>query len=549
MSQKCCSAGAKKPRKTALPSSMKQKPIHPRIRLSLFPNVPPYIRFSNTSSPSLPGRMRSVLKWKYSDVMPNIVRNIVRNTGFHIMDESSTWTGVWGNQIKSTIYRKLLDHQKYNHFPGTVEIGRKDYLCRNVQRMMSKHGGKQFQIMPQSFILPREREQFLRSYNEGEKNQLWIVKPPASYRGDGIKIVHKKSQVPRCTPIIVQKYIENPYLINSMKFDLRLYVLVTSINPLRIYLYDDGLVRFASQKYSTDLRTVANRFVHLTNYCINVQNVKFKVESDVNAPKGHKWTLRTLWRYLREDRNVDVDRVKSQLNDLIIKTLICGENGISKCIADHLPSRYNAYEVFGFDVLLDANLQPWLLEVNISPSLRSSTAVDVAVKQPLMSDILNIVGFHIPSNKNMKSHHLHTELGQPPVSRLYHDSRLYSVSLSFNEKYKQYTYANKIKREEYLEPILESLSPSDVRMLVAYEDEQARCGSFDKIFPTRDTHKYLKYFEKIRYYDQLLDAWEHKYANNRQRAIDILRPLCEKGTHLRTFRKFPKIRPSSKIKL
>jgi tubulin polyglutamylase TTLL4 len=69
---------------------------------------------------------------------------------------------------------------------------------------------------------------------------------PASARGTGIKVVHRWAQIPKKRPLVVQKYISQPYLINGSKFDLRLYVLLTSINPLRIYIYDDGLVRFAS---------------------------------------------------------------------------------------------------------------------------------------------------------------------------------------------------------------------------------------------------------------------------------------------------------------
>lgn len=77
-------------------------------------------------------------------------------------------------------------------------------------------------------------------------------------------------EVPRgagSAPCLVQQYIQNPLLIDGYKWDLRIYVAVTSINPLRIYVYEEGLCRFASEKYDTsDLKNV---FSHLTNYSIN----------------------------------------------------------------------------------------------------------------------------------------------------------------------------------------------------------------------------------------------------------------------------------------
>jgi hypothetical protein len=69
--------------------------------------------------------------------------------------------------------------------------------------------------------------------------------------------------------------VARPYLINGTKFDLRLYVLLTSVNPLRIYLYDDGLVRFASNKYTNDSSSVSDVFMHLTNYSINKVREKY----------------------------------------------------------------------------------------------------------------------------------------------------------------------------------------------------------------------------------------------------------------------------------
>jgi hypothetical protein len=70
---------------------------------------------------------------------------------------------------------------------------------------------------------------------------------------------------------VVQHYIERPHLINNKKYDMRIYVAVTSFDPLRIYVYEEGLCRFATHDYKevkgpNRHKQAKDRFCHLTNY-------------------------------------------------------------------------------------------------------------------------------------------------------------------------------------------------------------------------------------------------------------------------------------------
>jgi hypothetical protein len=81
---------------------------------------------------------------------------------------------------------------------------------------------------------------------------LWIVKPSGSSRGRGIYIIDSPKQIIRGTQsesLVVSRYIDSPLLLYGHKFDLRIYVVVTCFDPLRVYVYREGLVRFASEKY------------------------------------------------------------------------------------------------------------------------------------------------------------------------------------------------------------------------------------------------------------------------------------------------------------
>ena len=109
-----------------------------------------------------------------------------------------------------------------------------------------------------------------------DKDILYILKPVASSCGRGIKVIGKKTKINRKDGYLASKYLSYPHLINGLKYDLRVYVLVTSYDPLRIYVYNDGLVRFATEPYSLNPSDLKKRFVHLTNFSVNKRNENFK---------------------------------------------------------------------------------------------------------------------------------------------------------------------------------------------------------------------------------------------------------------------------------
>lgn len=85
-----------------------------------------------------------------------------------------------------------------------------------------------------------------------------------------------------------------------MKFDLRIFVLLVGIDPLRIYIYNDGLARFATERYERpDADNIDNLFMHLTNYAINKKHKEFKQNLDEEEEgESHKWSLKALWNYM-----------------------------------------------------------------------------------------------------------------------------------------------------------------------------------------------------------------------------------------------------------
>ena len=204
-------------------------------------------------------------------------------------------------------------------------------------------------------------------------------------------MIEELHEIRSTEPCIVQKYVPNPLLINGHKFDLRVYVLITSFDPLRVYVFKEGLARFATEGY-TATRNKKNRFIHLTNYSLNKKSAKYVSNEGVDRDDyGFKWGLSALCKHL-EQIGIDMDLVWSKVYDVILKTLIAAEHPVISAMKRNCSYRTNCFELLGFDILLDSDLKPWLIEVNLSPSLSCDSPLDLTIKTKLVADIFNLAG-------------------------------------------------------------------------------------------------------------------------------------------------------------
>ncbi len=120
------------------------------------------------------------------------------------------------------------------------------------------------------------------------------------------------------------EYIERPLLINGLKFDLRIYVLILNLYPLEIFLYDEGLVRFATIDYKApSIENLHETYMHLTNYSLNKRSSNYKHTIDDKQTDGSKRKLTLVWQQLSQMFGNDkIERIKTLIIELINKTIL-----------------------------------------------------------------------------------------------------------------------------------------------------------------------------------------------------------------------------------
>ncbi len=355
-------------------------------------------RKARTKPNRLPTRLR------FRVLGPNeckiVVATMQKNRFAFTTRKGNDWNVSWvGTLLRSYEYQGLNRYQRVAQFPRTFEITRKDTLSRNMARMKELHGSRWFSFVPEGFVLPNEWGLFTQAYQSGRHSPsvAWIVKPAALSCGRGIFVTQDIDEIKALnmseSPWQVSRYVNDPLLINGFKFDLRIYACVTSFNPLRIYVHDEGLTRFATAPYDPSPAHFDNRFMHLTNYSVNKHNENFKFNEGMAEGEdsmGSKWSLHALRRKLRE-LNIDDKKLWQKIYHVINMTMISIEPQVNSAIDMFVPFKSrNCFQLFGFDILIDESLEPTLIEVNFSPSLACGTPLDLHVKSHVIADTLSL---------------------------------------------------------------------------------------------------------------------------------------------------------------
>ncbi|XP_044260040.1 tubulin polyglutamylase ttll6-like [Tribolium madens] len=350
-----------------------------------------------------------------------VIRKIAAKFAYKEVSENENWNLYW-TDLSITVERckEMKRYQKINHFPGMLEICRKDLLARNLNRMLRLFP-KEYNFFPRTWCLPADLGEAL-TYSRLRRNRTFILKPDAGSQGRGIFVTKSLKDIRPCDRGVCQVYINKPYLIDGYKFDLRIYTLITSCDPLRIYIYEEGLVRFATTRYKEpNAVNISNVFMHLTNYAVNKYSRTYNQDTEAGSKRKLSWFN----NYLRKLGH-DVEGIWKRIDDVIIKTVISAapvlKHSYAACFPNHdvIPA---CSELLGVDIILDKRLNPQILEVNHSPSFHTDTALDWEIKEALLSDMFAMMNLDKcdkrkvmrEDRKRIRERLLHGKDHQPPV--------------------------------------------------------------------------------------------------------------------------------------
>ena len=268
----------------------------------------------------------------------------------------------------------LVERSQAIAFHEWRELVDKAGLARSLQKAL-KSNPRGVRV-PDTFILPDQREELVRFAADAPAGTLFIAKPTRGSGGQGISVISDLTDVLDRNDVIVQRYVERPYLVDGRKGHLRIYVLISSAEPLRAHIYSEGIVRFAPAVYDPRPERLAEVAMHVTNTALHLDHPDLVVSQDPSQEDvGMIWSLSALFRRMQADGH-DTGAVFGEIQTLVAWFLgHLRDEGFFARQTGHGAPRSYAPKLFGLDILLDADGHPWLLEIQTSPAATGAALV------------------------------------------------------------------------------------------------------------------------------------------------------------------------------
>lgn len=290
-------------------------------------------------------------------------------------DGSEDWDVLWSHDypFSTVLKHQLHPHQRVNHFPGSGFITNKVSLATT-----------DLKDVPKAFHLPKDKDKFLE-HAKSHPKKLWVKKSNAHR---GIQVEDALTMNLSTEGTFVQEFIHNPLLIDGKKFDVGIYVMMTSIDPLRVYfLANEALLRFCAKPYlpfnSSDLDSYVVGDDYTPIWDIPSLKPYFK-DTNLNMKES-------LNAYLR-DIGKDPEIMWKKIEGVISDVYVAKASQISK-LTSIVGSPRHFFELVRFDFVVDEDLNVYVMEANMSPNLSSSHfAPNKLLYEQVVYNILSVAG-------------------------------------------------------------------------------------------------------------------------------------------------------------
>ena len=188
----------------------------------------------------------------------------------------------------------------------------------------------------------------------------------------------KEEKINNCNKILIQKYIENPLLYKGRKCDMRIWVLLT--HQMKVFLFKEGHLKTCSVEFDLNSQ---DAFTHITNYSFQKKNTNFQ-----KFEKGNEVPFYEFQKFIDENypqKNYKLKRdLMKQIKEIISISMRSGKNKINK------NGRSHQFEIFGYDFMLDADFNAFLIEINTNPGLEISSPWIQIVVPRMLDDALRL---------------------------------------------------------------------------------------------------------------------------------------------------------------